>query len=453
MIKTFLAMVCGLLFWTAGLSAAQGFEDEDRVVFFGDSITHGGTYHLYLRDYYYTRYPGASFHFVNRGLSGDSAGGALARIALDVAPHRPNRVLVHFGMNDIGRNHYGRKPITPGLEKARRAALVKYAENLENVVKRLTDSEIRVTILSPTPYDETMVRDGENLVGCVDALAECAEIGRRVARRYQCDTIDVLTPMLRINGEVQKRDPSDTIISADRVHPREVGHPILAGLILEGQQQPAEVAACTIDAASGKATETRNCEISDAVCSADGAAFVYLPRALPFPLFPEREKVDRIYGFTGKFNREPLKVTGLKAGEYLLAMDGLPVGRFSAADFAAGVNLAVLPDSPLQKQSQKIRSLVRAVGALEARLCVLSQVRALYAAHKVKPNDAAAADALWERLFKQYADNDKYWRGLRKTYEEVLPKQREIDKERDALLAEIETLRKIEPVKIEIKKP
>jgi len=452
MIKKSAAVIALLMLAAIMLRAATGFENGDRVVFFGDSITHGGTYHLYLRDYYYTRYPGKEFTFINRGLSGDSAAGALKRLGADVLPLRPLRVTVHFGMNDIGRNNYGRKPITPGLEKARRDAIVAYDANLESLIKQLTAQGIKVTIISPTPYDETLVRDGENLVGCAAALARCAEIGRRIGESYQCDTIDVLTPMLRINGEVQRRDPADTIISADRVHPREVGHPIFAGLILEAQNQPGEVAAATIDAAAGKTTETRNCEVRDLTVAPGEVKFTYLPAALPFPLFPEQARVDQIYGFSAKFNREPLAIKGLEPGKYQLRMNGAPAGEFSAAEFSAGVNLAVLAASPLQQQSQQIRKLVRAVGALESKLCVLSQVRALFAARKVKADDPAAVDSCWEQLFKQNAGNVQYWRNLRKTYEETLPKQKEVNRERDALLAEIEKARKVEPVTVIVKK-
>lgn len=452
MIRKTAALFALLVLAVAMLRAAAGFENDDRVVFFGDSITHGGTYHLYLRDYYYTRYPGKSFEFLNRGLSGDSAAGALKRLGTDVISARPTRVLVHFGMNDIGRNNYGLKPITPGLEKTRRAAIIAYDANLEALIRQLTAKNIKVTILSPTPYDETMVQDGENLVGCANALAQCATIGRRLGASYHCDTIDLLTPMLELNREVQRRNPADTIISTDRVHPREVGHPIIAGLILEAQQVPGEVAAATIDAGSGKVTATRNCIVKDLTAKPGEIEFSYLPAALPFPLFPEQARVDQLWGFSAKLNREPLTVTGLEPGKYKLLMNGAPVGEFTAAEFAAGVNLAVLAASPLQHQSQQIRKGVRAVGALEAKLCVLGQVKAMFDARKVKANDPEAVNACWEQLFKQYANNDKYWRGLRKTYEETLPRRIEIAKERESLLAEIEKARKVEPVKVSIRK-
>ena len=64
------------IFFAAALSAAavapgEVFRDGDVVVFFGDSITHGGYYHEYITDYYRTRFPEARIRFVNSGIGGD----------------------------------------------------------------------------------------------------------------------------------------------------------------------------------------------------------------------------------------------------------------------------------------------------------------------------------------------------------------------------------------------
>ena len=49
------------------------FKDGDRVVFFGDSITHGGLYGEYVNLFYVTRYPKRNIWFSNSGWSGASA--------------------------------------------------------------------------------------------------------------------------------------------------------------------------------------------------------------------------------------------------------------------------------------------------------------------------------------------------------------------------------------------
>lgn len=49
------------------------FKDGDRVVFFGDSITHGGFYGEYVNLFYATRYPERNIWFSNSGWSGARA--------------------------------------------------------------------------------------------------------------------------------------------------------------------------------------------------------------------------------------------------------------------------------------------------------------------------------------------------------------------------------------------
>ena len=61
-------------------ASAEPFADGDTVVFLGDSITHGGRYHEFIADFYRTRYPERRIRFVNSGIGGDSAVGAMKRI-------------------------------------------------------------------------------------------------------------------------------------------------------------------------------------------------------------------------------------------------------------------------------------------------------------------------------------------------------------------------------------
>ena len=64
----------------AGACVAEPFRDGDTVVFFGDSITHGGLYHKYIVDFYRTRFPERKIRFVNSGIGGDTAAGAMKRV-------------------------------------------------------------------------------------------------------------------------------------------------------------------------------------------------------------------------------------------------------------------------------------------------------------------------------------------------------------------------------------
>lgn len=80
--------------------------DGDTVVFLGDSLTAARTYGKYIENYSLLRYPNRKIRFVNSGIGGDTADGALKRLERDVFAHRATVLLVMFGTNDIGWGVY-----------------------------------------------------------------------------------------------------------------------------------------------------------------------------------------------------------------------------------------------------------------------------------------------------------------------------------------------------------
>ena len=93
------------------LAAFSGpFKDGDRVVCFGDSITHNQYWTRHIDNYYLTRFPEARIMFFNGGVGGDTASGCLSRLDEDVTQKRPTAITVMFGMNDVGISQYAEKP-------------------------------------------------------------------------------------------------------------------------------------------------------------------------------------------------------------------------------------------------------------------------------------------------------------------------------------------------------
>ncbi|MEC8279738.1 MAG: GDSL-type esterase/lipase family protein, partial [Verrucomicrobiota bacterium] len=76
------------------------FQHGDRVVFIGDSITHGGRYHADIYLYHATRFPNHPFFAHNCGIAGDTASGTNLRFEADIAVHRPTVATIMLGMND-----------------------------------------------------------------------------------------------------------------------------------------------------------------------------------------------------------------------------------------------------------------------------------------------------------------------------------------------------------------
>ena len=95
-----LTLVFGAV-WTAGAEAASTSAGEgdfigpnDRVVFLGDSITHGGAYGEYVSLFYATRYPGSDRWFSNSGWSGASLPQGIASVDEDIVAKTPTVVTV-----------------------------------------------------------------------------------------------------------------------------------------------------------------------------------------------------------------------------------------------------------------------------------------------------------------------------------------------------------------------
>ena len=133
------------------------FKDGDRVVFFGDSITHGGFYGEYVNLFYATRYPERNIWFSNSGWSGATAQQGLWSIADDIVAKKPTIVTVMFGMNDINRDAWPRTNDTPALAAKREDAIRTYDSRMDELVRRVRAEAGNPEIIyfTPSPYDQT----------------------------------------------------------------------------------------------------------------------------------------------------------------------------------------------------------------------------------------------------------------------------------------------------------
>ena len=87
-------------------SSLPPFKKGERVVFVGNSITHGGHYHSFIWLYYMTRFPSKPITVINAGIGGESAWDIKDRLDYDVFNRKPTYVTLTFGMNDTGYDIY-----------------------------------------------------------------------------------------------------------------------------------------------------------------------------------------------------------------------------------------------------------------------------------------------------------------------------------------------------------
>ncbi|RYZ93957.1 MAG: hypothetical protein EOP47_28785, partial [Sphingobacteriaceae bacterium] len=91
---------------TAPAHPVNTFKANDRVMFLGNSITHGGRYHNYIWLYYMTRFPDLRFTILNGGVAGDVISNINNRLEEDIFSKKPNIINLSFGMNDSGYFQY-----------------------------------------------------------------------------------------------------------------------------------------------------------------------------------------------------------------------------------------------------------------------------------------------------------------------------------------------------------
>lgn len=332
----------------AGLCLAA-FAPGERVVFFGDSITHGGWYEAYLQLFENLRRPGCGTRIMNGGIAGETALRGCERLDHDILACRPDRVFIMFGMNDVGRDLY--KMVEPADEKeasARQQRLATYRAKMESLVSRLVATNVTTVVMTPSPYDQYAQIERPNLAGCNEpGLATCAEIARDLARTRRLDLIELHRPLTASF----KAHPTEGFCH-DRVHPNAAGHLLMAAEILEQMSVSPLVARVSVDAKGGQALAER-ATVSEVEVASDGLSFTYAPQALPFPKTQEYEIVAQRHPLTERLNREEIQVANLASGRYELAFDGQIVGSFTDEELRKGVNVALLP-TPNQRRAAEL---------------------------------------------------------------------------------------------------
>lgn len=196
------------------------------IVALGDSVTaglgiddyfHEDVYHAQFKRMLERRYPRCIFSVINAGSDGQNATGGVAQFERDVPHHRPDLILVGFGLNDA----------TQGT-----ASVPSYAKALENLVSRAQETtEADMILLTPNMmprYDngnvparwqhltETFIRLQKE--GCIAAYAACA---REVGTRCRVAVADVYGAWEAL--ELQGVDTT-ALLANGLNHPNAAGH-------------------------------------------------------------------------------------------------------------------------------------------------------------------------------------------------------------------------------------
>jgi lysophospholipase L1-like esterase len=360
--------ILGLLCLLAAVSAAAqpGFylHQDDRVVFYGDSITQQYQYNAFVESYVVSRFPSLNVRFINAGWSGDwvvGGGGGTAdeRLARDVVANQATVATVMVGMND------------GAYQKFDQAFFDVYAKGYEHLLDALQQSlpRLRVTLLQPSPYDD--VTHAPEFEGGYNAvIARYGQFVDELARRRNFPAVDFNAPLVTVLQKADAMDPATAAkIIPDRIHPAAAGGLVMAAALLKAWNAPSTVTSVEFDFRKGKLENSQNTAVSD-VRKNEALSWTQLDGALPLPI----DTADPVLALTLKssdviesLDQEILRVKGLASGDYSLAIDGAVAGSFTAEQLGQGVNLALLP-TPMRQQSLAVydltmrRNAVRLIG-------------------------------------------------------------------------------------------
>ena len=326
---------------------------NDRVVFYGDSITEQNRYGAFVETYVLTRFPGLNVRFINSGWSGDwivgGGGGKVdQRLARDVIAQKPTVATFMLGMNDAGYQDFD-QAFFDVYSKG-------YLHLLETVRQALPG--LHITLFQPSPFDEVTrgpqyaMRDG----GYNKVIIRYGQFVRQLAQEQKLDVIDMNAPLVAVVEKAHRADPAlaEKIIP-DRIHPAPAGGLVMAAAILKAWNAPAVVSNVEIDASRARVERHENTQVSD-LQKKPTLSWTQQDNALPMPFDPNDDVlalVLRSSDIVQSLDQQLLRVTGLPAAKYVLKIDGEEIGGWTREDLARGINLSLLT-TPMLKQALSV---------------------------------------------------------------------------------------------------
>lgn len=202
------------------------FENNDRIVFAGDSVTDmgsaqpvgeglfdnvGRSYVRIIENMLSVYYPELLIRITNSGTSGNTSKNLLERFDRDVVSLNPQWVSICIGINDVWRQFdcpaISQEHVLPD----------EYEKNVEEMILKVKDNVKGIFILSPyimEPNREDMMRK---------RMDEYVEICRRLSEKHRCIFVD-FQKMYEDYCSIRH----SSFIAWDRIHPNQIGATLMA---------------------------------------------------------------------------------------------------------------------------------------------------------------------------------------------------------------------------------
>jgi lysophospholipase L1-like esterase len=325
-------------------------KDGDSLVFLGDSITHQCLYTQYVEDYFYTRHPKLHLHFHNAGVGGDRASDALTRFDEDVTPYKPKYVTILLGMNDGSYRDFDK------------AIFDTYQAGMNTVLEKIAGLGAIAIPMTPTMFDARAKRlkqsmDEPRNTYYNGVLALYGAWLREVAEVRGLGFVDMYSPLNAITAQQRKKKADWTMIQ-DGVHPGPVGQTVMAVAIIDNIVPRTIVSKITVAEKDGKQAATGvNGTVTEFQSADDRISFTFAANALPWVLPPDAAEGPALTALGHRYGNEKFTVLNLKPGKYELKIDSTPIGQWTDAQLAFGVELEGNDKTPQYQQALKVAML------------------------------------------------------------------------------------------------
>lgn len=194
-----------------------------RVLFFGDSITVGGTtergYVTLIEEALDTLHPGRNIEVLAAGVVGDKASDLVRRVDRDVVAKDPTHVVIYVGVNDVAAIASSRANLETGAGR--------YGQQLAVLVERIRESGAEVTLCTPTVIGEDVEQGTITNYGLELYAAQVRELAQEMSTGL-CDLRSAFTEQLAGDGS----NTRSGTLTVDGVHLNPAGNRLVARTIL-----------------------------------------------------------------------------------------------------------------------------------------------------------------------------------------------------------------------------
>jgi lysophospholipase L1-like esterase len=210
----FVVLFVAALVWMTNSKAGK----KKKVVFFGDSITEGGTvgngFINQIEAIIKSDVAHTEFQLIGAGISGNTVTDLRFRLEKDVLNRSPYATFIYIGINDVWQNP----------NAAEKNYLDSFEESYRHIIREILRHDSKVVLCTPTVIGEQQ----SGLNNQDKELDLYAEIVRKLAIEYGLQLVDLRKLFMDYYATANAQNATSGILTTDGVHLNNQGNILIA---------------------------------------------------------------------------------------------------------------------------------------------------------------------------------------------------------------------------------